>query len=154
MMDIDSILSEWARWSKRRNWASSNCLSAERFYRPELGEVWDDEPKSIPIDLSQAWSVECAWRLVPFKERMIVKANYITSPTVRGSTYSWEGHKRKVCRSLSIQRRDFDLYLVRGSAMIHNLLRFSHKKPTIRADFPPLGQKRVQDRQIAGFGVS
>lgn len=140
---IDGILRDWARWAKRRNWASATCASAEKMYRPELGEVWDDEPLPLPIDAREAWKVECTWRVVPMKERMSVKAAYITAPSYR-DVEAWDIHKKRHCRKIGIQKRDFEAYVRRGANMIYNRLRSMRMANTISGVEVPADRSQIE----------
>jgi hypothetical protein len=143
--EVDGLLREWARWAKRRSWSSSTCASAEKKYSPPLGEVWDDEPKPLPADARLAWKVECVWRKVTFKERMTLKAAYITAPSYRDAE-AWDIHKRRHCRIYGIRRSEFDRYVFRAANMVYNRLLFQGIADTIHSVVvPPLGQERVSD---------
>jgi len=69
---LDYRLREWGRWARQRHWMSA-CRSIEGRYRPEAGDVWERDPRPLPVDALDAWRVECAWRTgLPYLERMIL----------------------------------------------------------------------------------
>lgn len=152
--EVDGTLREWARWAKQRNWMSfRTCDSAERLYSAPLGEVYDDEPRPLPVAALQAWAVECIWRTIPMKERMLVKAAYITAPSYKDAE-AWLTHRKKNCRKMGVNIRDFEMLVCRGARMIYNRLCSQTKSNTIACVFDqhslPLGRERVADELPSG----
>lgn len=114
-------LSEWGRWARQRRWLSF-CRSIEGRFRPEAGDVWETEPRSLPVDALDAWHVECCWRTgLPLRERLILRAHFVI---VR----DWQGYRRRLSRQLGIPRKDWDHALVAAANMLNNILRREDKR--------------------------
>jgi hypothetical protein len=118
---LEHRLFEWKRWAKARGWSSSGCRSAENRYRPEAGDVFEQEPRGLPINALDAWRIECAWRTgLPLKERLLLRAYFITAPV--GSLGGWERHVRTTCRELAIPRHEFPSRVTSAIRMLENRL--------------------------------
>jgi hypothetical protein len=99
---LDSVLRDWGRWARTGGRPPGTCASAEKRYVPEAGEVWETEPRPIPVDVRQAWEVETAWRtFVPIRERLLLRAHYVTAPTRSGD--AWAAHVRRNSRAVGIR---------------------------------------------------
>jgi len=134
---LDARLKEWGRWARQRAWLSS-CRSIEGRYRPEAGEVWDRDPKPLPVDALEAWRVEVNWRYLPWRERMMLRAYYVTAP--RSSVPAWERHKRDTCRKLGLHRNEWAYMVQRGAVMLDSILQSDYCRVSIRVkQFPPHG---------------
>ena len=106
--DVDRTLREWARWARSWHAGPATCRSVEGRYIPEAGEVWEQEPKPLPIDAREAWRIECIWRTrLPMPERLVLKAHYVTAPTY--SSDAWLAHVRRTARELRIPVRDYSM---------------------------------------------
>lgn len=150
--ELEARFAEWSRWARQRGWLSA-CRSIEGRYRPPAGEVWDEEPRPMPVAILQAWEVECAWRAsLHIKERRLVKAVWITAP--RGSAQAWEAHKRRVCRELMIRRAEFAPMAVKAASTIGRTLQRAQFRPRMQPLSAPHAQMRVETASSGGFGVA
>jgi hypothetical protein len=105
---LDWQLREWGRWARCGGKPQATCGSAEKRYTPEAGEVWETEEKPIPVDLRLAWEVETLWRtMVPMRERMLLRAHYVTAPTRSGD--AWAAHVRRNCRAIGIRPHEWPM---------------------------------------------
>lgn len=128
---LNERLCEWGRWARQRRWLSF-CRSIEGRFRPEAGNVWDREPRALPIDALDAWHVECCWRLgLPLRERLILRAYFVTAPggsSERRTAGEWHAYTRRMCRSLGIPRGEFELAVSAAARMLNNVLRREDKR--------------------------
>jgi hypothetical protein len=141
--EADWRLREWSRWARQRRWSSSMIGSAESRYRPETGEVWDDDPKPLPPDARDAWYVECEWRFVPLHERMLIRAYYITGPNKGGN--AWEAHKRVTCRKLGIHPKTFNAAVDKAVRMLVNRLTRAYGMGSISVQISPRALREHQE---------
>lgn len=120
-------LVEWGIWANSRGWLST-CRSIEGRYLPPAGEVWERDPKPLPPDARDAWKIECAWRLMPWKPKMILKAQYVATPRpdrppTAWPRHMWERHLRHVCRELCIPWKEWEPSLDLAVRAIDNRLK-------------------------------
>ena len=80
---MDDFIQQWVR-TVRAGRVRHACGSAEKHYRPTLGEVdlldelLPDPDKAIPIDVRTGWMVELAWRRIDrFQLRALLAWHYI-----------------------------------------------------------------------------
>jgi hypothetical protein len=135
-------LTDWGRWARQRRWLSS-CRSMESRYRPEAGEVFDRDPRPLPVDARDAWLVECCWRTrLPLKARMVLRAYFVTGPGGSGerrTAEEWNRYVSKTCRLLAIKRADWGPAVTGAANMISNALRSAGK-------YAESGRHRISDR--------
>ena len=121
---LDYRLREWGRWARQRHWMSA-CRSIEGRYRPEAGEVWERDPKPLPVDALDAWRVECAWRTgLPYLERMILRAYFVIGPRILLGSKGWKAHVNAICDKHGIRRADWSWMVVRAANMLGNQLTY------------------------------
>lgn len=106
-------LVNWARWATGRRWLSASCYSVEGRFRPEAGEVWQEQrARPQPLDILDAWTVECTWRVaLPLRERLILRAYFVLDYSPGRLGYA-----------LRIRRSDIAREVYRAAMMLHNSL--------------------------------
>jgi hypothetical protein len=123
-------LEHWGRWARTRRWLSF-CRSIEHKYRAPAGQVWEREPKPLPIDALDAWDVECTWRTtLPLRERLILRAYFVTAPGGSGerrTSDEWHAYVRRQCRALAIPKADWEHAVAAAARMLGNQLHKSEK---------------------------
>lgn len=147
---LDYRLREWGRWARQRHWMSA-CRSIEGRYRPEAGEVWERDPKPLPVDALDAWRVECAWRTgLPYLERMILRAYFVVGPRGSLGSQGWKSHVNAICRKYGIRRADWSRMVVRATNMLGNQLTSAESGVTIAPSSSPARDVvRDADRRLA-----
>jgi hypothetical protein len=147
---LDYRLREWGRWARQRHWMSA-CRSIEGRYRPEAGEVWEREPKPLPVNALDAWRVECAWRTgLPYLERMTLRAYFVIGPRQSLGSNAWHAHIHATCRKYGIRRADWSGMVVRSANMIANQLSSANDGCSIGpSNTPARDVVRDADRRLA-----
>ena len=98
---VEDRLIDWGRWARSGKWQSS-CGSAEKYYLPEAGEIWQDEPRPVPVDQRDAWQVECLWRTkLEYRDRVLLRAHYVLG--AGKSPGRWFVHIRRTSRHAGIR---------------------------------------------------
>ena len=82
-MNLDDLLQQWIR-TVRSGRVRHLCGSAEKAYRPALGEIDlleeapPDPEKAMPIDVRTGWQVELAWRHIDrLPLRLLLSWHYV-----------------------------------------------------------------------------
>ena len=129
----------------------SACRSIEGRYRPEAGEVWERDPKPLPVDAIDAWRVECAWRTgLPYLERMIIRAYFVVGPRGSLGSQGWKSHVNAICRKHGIRRADWSRVVVRATNMLGNQLTSAESGVNIAPSSSPARDVvRDADRRLA-----
>ena len=149
---LDYRLREWGRWARQRHWISaSSTRSIEGRYRPEAGEVWERDPKPLPVDALDAWKVECAWRTsLPYMERMVLRGYFVIRPRGSLGSQGWNSHVNAMCRKYGIRRADWGRMVVRAANMLGIQLTSAKIVCTIASSTSPARVVvREADRRLA-----
>ena len=147
---LDYRLREWGRWARQRHWMSA-CRSVEGRYRPEAGEVWERDPKPLPVDALDAWRVECAWRTgLPYLERMILRGYFVIGPRGSLGSQGWKAHVNAICRKHGIRRADWSRMVSAAANRLGNQLTSAGIGVTVElSNSPARDVVRDADRRLA-----
>jgi len=147
---LDYRLREWGRWARQRHWMSA-CRSVEGRYRPEAGEVWEREPKPLPVNALDAWRVECAWRTgLPYLERMILRGYFVVGPRSSLGSQGWKSHVNAICRKHGIRRADWSRMVSAAVNRLGNQLTLVAIRVTVElSNSPARDVVRDADRRLA-----
>jgi hypothetical protein len=147
---LDYRLREWGRWARQRHWMSA-CRSIEGRYRPGAGDVWERDPRPLPVDALDAWRVECAWRTgLPYLERMILRGYFVVGPRSSLGSQGWKSHANAICSKHGIRRADWSRMVVRAANMLGNQLISGKNVCTIASsNSPARALVRDADRRLA-----
>jgi hypothetical protein len=147
---LDYRLREWGRWARQRHWMSA-CRSIEGRYRPEAGEVWERDPKPLPVDALDAWRVECAWRTgLPYLERMILRGYFVIGPRGSLGSQGWKAHVNAICRKHGVRRADWSRMVSSAVNRLGNQLTLAGIGVTVEpSNSPARDAVRDADRRLA-----
>ena len=115
--DIEARLQNWARLvrvypHRAMSMTGIACEILRKHGREEnRPPVYDPDAvvKPAPIDERDGWRLEKEWAQLPEKQKRILKNVYIVRL-----------HPDRLCRSLGINHRDFDMELRRAQVMMRN----------------------------------
>ena len=107
---VETLLTEWGRWAKDSK-PRGHCMSIEHRYKPELGEVWEQEDHSPAPNVMIVLRVERQIVALPRKLKGTLVIEFCQRPFSR------------TCRQYGIYQPDYRVLLDKAKNIMRNRLR-------------------------------